>query len=149
MLQRLLRSFALVALAALVPLPAAAAEDTPKTFPGGGFVTVEQAKALQDKGALVVDSRVGAEFADKHIKGALSLPFKEEFPRVSRTGAGDHMDVAKLPADRNRALIFYCNGSPCWKGYKAAMQAIKAGFKKVYWFRDGMPAWEAKGLPTE
>ncbi len=29
------------------------------------------------------------------------------------------------------------------------MQAIKAGYKKVYWFRDGMPAWEAKGLPAD
>lgn len=149
MLRRLFRPLALAAAAALAISPTLAAEDTPKTFPGGGLVTVEQVKALQERGALVVDSRVAAEFAERHIKGALSLPFKEEFPRVAKTGPGDHMDLAKLPADRNRVLIFYCNGSPCWKGYKAAMQAIKAGFKKVHWFRDGMPAWEAKGLPTE
>ncbi len=149
MLTRKLASALLVTAMALLGLPAAGAEETPKTFPGGGLVSIEQAKSMLDKGAQFVDSRVAAEYAEKHIKSALSVPFKEEFPKVSKTGAGDHMDAAKLPSDKNKVLIFYCNGSPCWKGYKAAMQAIKAGYKKVYWFRDGMPAWEAKGLPAD
>jgi rhodanese-related sulfurtransferase len=46
-------------------------------------------------------------------------------------------------------MVFYCNGSPCWRGYKGADAAIKAGYKKVSWFRDGLPAWESKGFPTE
>lgn len=89
------------------------------------------------------------EYADKHIKGALSVPFKEEFPKLSKTGSGDKIDLSKLPGDKNKVMVFYCNGSPCWKGYKAAAAAIKAGYHKVHWFRDGMPAWEAKSLPTE
>ncbi len=32
---------------------------------------------------------------------------------------------------------------------KGADAAIKAGYKQVYWFRDGLPAWSAKGYPTE
>jgi len=50
------------------------------------MVSVDQAKALFDKGTLFVDARVAAEYADKHIKGAINVPFKEEFPKVSRSG---------------------------------------------------------------
>ena len=105
--------------------------------------------AWGDKGTLFVDARVAAEYAEKHIKGAASVPFKEQFPKVAKTGPEDKFDLAKLPADKAKPIVFYCNGSPCWKGYKAAEHAIKAGYKKVNWFRDGMPAWEGKGLPTE
>ena len=27
--------------------------------------------------------------------------------------------------------------------------AVKAGYKKVYWLRNGIAEWKAKGLPTE
>jgi rhodanese-related sulfurtransferase len=128
---------------------ALAAEDTPNAIPGGTFINVDQAKTHYDKGSLFIDARVAAEYAEKHIKGAVSVPFKEQFPKVAKTGPEDKIDLAKLPGDKNKAMVFYCNGSPCWKGYKAADAAIKAGYKKVSWFRDGIPAWEGKGLPTE
>lgn len=134
---------------ALSSLGAWAAEETPMTIPGGIFATVEQAKAQFDKGALFVDSRVAAEFAEKHIKGAKNIPFKEQYTKESKTSPVDSFDLAKLPPDKSKALIFYCNGSPCWKGYKAAAMAIKNGYKNVYWFRDGLPAWAGKGYPTE
>ena len=146
---RTLASLSLAGIVALTMQPALAAEDTPNAIPGGNFVSVDQAKSLFDKGALFVDARVAAEYAEKHIKGSINVPFKEEFPKVSKTGPGDKVDLSKLPGDKNKAMVFYCNGSPCWKGYKAADHAIKAGYKKVSWFRDGMPAWEGKGLPSE
>ena len=128
---------------------ALAVDETPNAIPGGSFVNVDQAKAAHAKGVLFIDARVAAEYADKHIKGAASIPFKEQFPKVSKTGPEDKFDLAKLPADKNKDMVFYCNGSPCWKGYKAAAAAIKAGYKKVQWFRDGLPAWLEKGLPAE
>lgn len=149
MIARTLLSLAAAGLFVCAATPALAAEETPNAIPGGTFVSVDQAKAQFDKGSLFIDARVAAEYADKHIKGAANAPFKEEFPKVAKTGPGDKFDLAKLPADKNKPLVFYCNGSPCWKGYKAADHAIKAGYKKVHWFRDGMPAWEGKGLPTE
>ncbi len=147
---RMILPLSLFALSALVAVvPARAAEETPNSIHGGTHLSVDQAKAQFDKGALFIDARVAAEYADKHIKGAVNVPFKEEFPKVSKTGTGDKFDLSKLPADKNKVMVFYCNGSPCWKGYKAADHSIKAGYKKVMWFRDGMPAWEGKGLPTE
>lgn len=134
----------------LAVLPAAyAVEELPMSIPGGTYVTEAQAKDLFDKGAKFIDARVAAEYADEHIKGAVNVIYKETFPKESKTAPSDTFDLAKLPAQKDQSLVFYCNGSPCWKGYKAAAASIKAGYKKVYWLRDGVPGWKAKGYPTE
>lgn len=137
------------AIFALVPFAAQAVEETPMAIPGGTFVSVEQAKERFDKGAVFVDARVAAEYAEKHVKGAVNVVYKETYPRVAQTDPADTFDVAKLPPDKAKALVFYCNGSPCWKGYKGAEVAIKSGYKQVYWFRDGLPAWVTKSYPVE
>jgi rhodanese-related sulfurtransferase len=130
-------------------MPAQAVEETPMSIPGGSFVDAAKAKALHDKGAVFVDARVSAEYAEKHIKGAISVVFKEVNKKVGKLDPKDEFDLKKLPADKAKAMVFYCNGSPCWRGYKGADAAIKAGYKNVSWFRDGLPAWEEKGFPTE
>ncbi|HET6720848.1 MAG TPA: rhodanese-like domain-containing protein [Rhodocyclaceae bacterium] len=128
---------------------ASAIEETPHAIPGGTYVTTPQAKAQFDQGALFVDARVAAEFAEQHVKGAVNVVYKEKHGRVSKIDPEDSIAMDKLPADKAKAMVFYCNGSPCWKGYKAAAAAIKAGYKKVYWYRDGLPAWKAAGHPIE
>lgn len=146
---RTLLTFAFAGSLALVSSSTFAEEETPNAIPGGTFVNADQAKAQFDKGAVFVDARVPAEYAEKHIKGAISVVYKETHKKVSKLDPKDSFDLTKLPADKNKAMVFYCNGSPCWRGYKGADAAIKAGYKKVSWFRDGLPAWEAKGFPTE
>lgn len=147
--RRTFLAFGLMAAVASVPLTASAVEETPTTIPGGNYVTTAQAKEQFDKGALFIDSRVPAEFAEEHIKGAVSIVYREKHARVSKIDPEDSMDLSKLPADKAKALVFYCNGSPCWRGYKGAVAAINAGYSKVYWFRDGLPAWKSAGHPVE
>ena len=137
------------ALAFMAASSAMAAEETPMSIPGGTMVDAGKAKALHDKGAVFVDARVAAEYAEKHIKGAISVVYKETHKKVAKLDPADSFDLSKLPADKSKAMVFYCNGSPCWRGYKGADAAIKAGYKNVNWFRDGLPAWESKGYPTE
>jgi len=129
--------------------PALAVEETPQRIPGGTMVSAEKAKALYDNGTSFVDTRVASEYAEKHIKGAINVPYKEKFARVSKVDSEDSFNVGGLPLDKNKSLVFYCNGSPCWKSYKGATEAIKAGYTQVHWFRDGIPAWEDKHYPTE
>ena len=141
--------FSVVTAAFMASGVAYAEEATPNSIPGGTMVDAAKAKALHDKGAVFIDARVAAEYAEKHIKGAQNVVYKEVHKKVSKLDPKDEFALDKLPGDKAKVLVFYCNGSPCWRGYKGADAAIKAGYKNVNWFRDGLPAWEAKGYPTE
>ena len=130
-------------------VPAIAA-NTPESLNGATVVNADKAKELMASGAKIVDTRVAAEYAEAHIGGAISVPYKEKSKKAPDYDAKeDSFDLAKLPSDKNAAIVTYCNGMECWKSYKGAHEAVKAGYKKVYWFRDGFPAWKAKGYPVE
>lgn len=124
--------------------------DTPDSLKGATLVDAVKAKSLFDAGVKVIDARVANEYAESHIKGAINVPYKEKSAKaVDFDVKQDSTDLSKLPADKNTAILIYCNGAECWKSYKASVAAIKAGYKTVYWFRLGLPEWKAKGYPTE
>jgi rhodanese-related sulfurtransferase len=126
------------------------AGETPTSLAGATVVDAARAKTLMDGGAVMIDARVANEYADAHIKGAKSIPYKEKSVKaVNYNAAEDSFDLSKLPTAKTAPVIFACNGAECWKSYKAASCAIKAGYKKVYWLRGGLPEWKAKGLPVE
>ena len=136
-------------LGATLACPALAA-DTPATLAGAKVVAAEEVKAMLDAGVVVIDTRVAAEFAEKTIKGAKSVPYKEKSAKSPDFDASaDQFDLAKLPADKNAKLVMFCNSGSCWKSYKASVVAMKAGYTQVQWFRGGMPEWASKGLPTQ
>ena len=122
---------------------------TPKALPGATVVTLPEVKALVENGAVLVDTRIAEEYKDKHIPGALWLPYGEK--SLKDVAFDAHVDnfpgLAKL--DRNQNIVFQCNGPECWKSYKASKAAIAAGYKHIYWFRGGMPEWEVAGERTE
>jgi rhodanese-related sulfurtransferase len=126
------------------------AADTPTSLAGGTVVDAARAKVLMDSGAVLVDARVANEYAEAHIKGAVSIPYKEKSAKtVNYNAAEDSFDLSRLPGDKNAQLVFSCNGAECWKSYKAATAALKAGYKHVYWLREGLPGWKAKGYAVE
>ena len=122
---------------------------TPKALPGATVVNLETVKSLVSNGAVLVDTRIEAEYKDKHIPGALWLPYGEKSLKdVAFDSKLDNFPgLAKL--DREQNIVFQCNGPECWKSYKASRAAIAAGYKHIYWFRGGMPEWEMAGLRTE
>ena len=129
--------------------PSMAAE-TPTTLAGVKVVTAAEAKKLQDAGAPLIDTRVAAEYAEKTIKGAKSIPYKEKSAKeVGFDASKDDFDVGKLPSDKAAQVVFFCNAGECWKSYKASIAAQKAGYTKINWFRGGLPEWVSKGLPTQ
>lgn len=126
------------------------ANETPTTAPGVKVVTADEASKLQAAGATVVDTRVAAEYAEGHIKGGVSIPYREKSAKAADFDAAqDEFNLSKLPAVKGAAIVTYCNGVTCWKSLKAAVVAARAGYTNVHWFRDGLPAWKAKGLPVE
>ncbi|MCL4800028.1 MAG: PhnD/SsuA/transferrin family substrate-binding protein [Burkholderiales bacterium] len=123
---------------------------TPRVLDGARIVTAEEAAELMKKGVPIYDTRNKEEYTDRHIKGAVSLPYGEKSRKeVGFDQTKDSFDLTKLAQDKNSPVIFACNGAECWKSYKASVAAIKAGYKQVYWFRGGFPEWRAKGLPTQ
>ena len=134
---------------ALAPA-APAAPMTPQSLQGAKVITADTAKAMVEKGTLIVDARVAEEYVELHIKGAQNIPYKEKSAKsVDYDAKLDSFDGARLPANKSKAVIFYCNAGECWKSYKAAKAAIKAGYTNVYWLRGGIPEWKAKGYPVE
>ena len=43
---------------------------------------------------------------------------------------------------------FFCYGAQCWESYNAALRAMRLGYREVLWYRGGLAAWKAAGLPT-
>lgn len=128
----------------------AAAPLTPPDLPGVTVVTAQQARDLMAKGVLIVDTRVANEYVEQHIKGAVSIPYKEKSAKSPDfDGRLDSFDLGKLPPDKSTPVIFYCNAGECWRSYKASKTALQAGYTKVHWLRGGIPEWKNNSLPVE
>jgi rhodanese-related sulfurtransferase len=125
-------------------------QQTPPGLEGVKVIAAEEGKKMLDKGVAVIDTRVAAEFADKTIKGAKSVPYREKSAKDAKFDRSvDQFDLSKLPADKNAPVVFFCNAGECWKSYKASVLARDAGHKQIYWMRGGLPEWVSKGLPTQ
>ncbi len=101
------------------------------------IITTDQLKSMIDekKDFMLIDARTSGEYQEAHIVGAVSIP--ENVLEKS---------VALLPADKNRQLVFYCNGVKCGKSTKAAKKAVTMGYLNILIYGEGFPVWEEKGL---
>lgn len=122
---------------------------TPASLKGAKIVSAKWVKKNHKK-IKVYDVRKKAEYVEAHIPGALSAPYKEKSAKKAGFDMSkDKLNLNKFPSGKKTSVILYCNGPRCWKSYKASKTLIKAGYKKVYWFRTGIPAWRAKGYPVK
>jgi len=48
---------------------------------------------------------------------------------------------------KDKPLAFYCVSSQCWLSYNASLRAVALGYIRVLWYRGGVQAWRAAGLP--
>lgn len=127
----------LVCLALLVLAGPARADHLPTVK----VIDADQLKTWIDGGKkmLLVDSRIASEYKEGHIPTAINIP-----------AAAMERNRKKLPRDTNSMVVFYCNGWPeCKKSHEGCEKAVQWGYQNVYWFREGLPAWQAKGYPVE
>ena len=123
---------------------------TPNSLPGAKILNATEAKAMMEKRVKIYDVRVSEEYEIGHLPGAIHVPYAESSAKeVDFDPADDKFSLNQLPADKNEMLVMYCDGTICWKSYKSALMAIKAGWKNVYWFRGGLPEWKEAGFPVE
>jgi rhodanese-related sulfurtransferase len=126
------------------------ADDTPATLAGATLVSAEDVVQAAAGGAKLIDTRIASEYAEGHLKGAMSVPYREKSAKsVDFDSSQDEFDLTKLPSDKEAAIVMYCNGPECWKSFKGSQAAIKGGYTNIHWYRMGFPDWKSKGLPTE
>jgi len=103
--------------------------------------SVDQARKLYDSGEYTfVDARSSEDYADGHIKGAVSLPvgrFEEKIAVFL-----EHYSPAT-------PIVTYCSGRTCEDSHHLAEYLLAAGYEKIGVFIDGFPGWEAQGHPIE
>ena len=121
---------------------------TPTDVKGMKLVSPEEAKKLVDAGAQAIDVRKKLEFAEEHLPGAISIPYKEKSAKKPDFDASkDKFKDKKVPKDK--PVVIYCNGEKCWKSFKASKWLVNKGFTNVNWLRHGIPGWKKAGFATE
>lgn len=89
------------------------------------------------------------EAPHRSIEGAVWLP---------NVGYGQLADVVDgyfragletlTGGDRDHPVLFFCLPD-CWMSWNAARRAItEYGYRRVYWYPDGVDGWAAAGLPV-
>jgi len=122
---------------------------TPTSIPGGRVIATQQLAAALGGGqgqVLLLHAYGGMQ----HLPGAIAVvpaaqggSFDDEVQR----GFGQYLRQA-TGGDTSRMLVFYCGGPQCWGSYNASLRAIRMGYRNVHWYRGGLQAWQAAGLPV-
>ena len=82
-------------------------------------IGLEEAKQLQNEGAIVIDVRSPQEFREGHLDGAISIPeydIKKE--------------IENIVLDKNKNIVVYCSSGG--RSKKAQKTLNKLGYQNVY-----------------
>ena len=104
------------------------------------IVTAEEAveKILENPELIIIDSRKKTEFKKGHIEGAINI-LNTHFHQA---------DLEQMVSDKEREILFYCNGVRCMRSSDAITKAKAWGYKKLFWLRGGWEEWNTKRFPV-
>lgn len=103
-------------------------------------ISGEDAAWLHEHGALFVDARRTAQYAEGHLPGAKSIPAWED-------GLVEKVDqLALFTADLKLPVVIYCSGGDCHDSHLVAEKLWLAGFRNLRIYGGGYPDWEARKL---
>lgn len=135
----------------------------PATIMGGQIIHAKElADLLKRSAPVVVDVSNSPKKPDGVSPDAPWLPLPHEAIPGSTwvPGAG----MGEIPADidsyfreylsrrtdgnLDHPVVIYCH-EHCWLSWNAAKRAINYGYRRVYWFPEGIEGWRAAGLKAE
>ena len=124
------------------------ASPTPTTIPGGHVITTAEMRQAVGSNILFVDVLAGPPHPT--LPGALWLPGAGNAGSFNDDIQQKLWSILSQATQQNpdRPIVFFCAGSKCWESYNAALRAEHMGFKMVLWYRGGLAAWQAAGLPV-
>jgi PQQ-dependent catabolism-associated CXXCW motif protein len=132
----------------------------PASIAGGTVIDTPALAALLERGQVVVIDVFPAPRRPEHLSSPWRPVPHHGVPRsvwIPGMGSGvistamiDYIK-ARLSAltggDRNRPVTLYCRAD-CWASWNAAKRVIAEGYRHVFWYPDGIEAWQNAGLPT-
>lgn len=138
-MKQLFTSLFIATVVGFAPASFAGDKVSPMTVDGAKTVSAAEAKALFDKGVVFLDVRKNKDWEAGRIPDAIHIELKKKLNEGSMSSA----------IKKDQEVVIYCNGPKCMRSSKASKMAVGWGFKKVYYFREGIPAWKAAGYPAE
>jgi rhodanese-related sulfurtransferase len=129
--------------------PAPYTSPTPLEVPGARLVRTDELSAsLAGAGRpLLIDVASG--------EGHVTLAGAQWWPGVGR--GANFVDAIQgefatrlaqaTGGDKAAPLAFFCVNAHCWLSYNASLRAVALGYTRVLWYRGGVEAWRAAGLP--
>jgi len=120
----------------------------------------EKAGAAADdgQGAAAEIPEISVDDAGKALRsGAVAVDANSERTRKKNGTVPDAViltssykyDLAQLPEDKSKDLIFYCSNTNCTASDAAAERASTNGHENVHIMREGIKGWKDAGQPTK
>jgi rhodanese-related sulfurtransferase len=104
-------------------------------------IGLEEAQRLfQQDAAIFLDARPQSQYAEGHIRGALSLPWQDVDRYFIQTA--ERLEDAAM-------IITYCDGESCDLSHELALFLKEMGFENVRVLVDGWSVWQQAGLPLQ
>ena len=122
---------------------------TPTSIPGGKVVsTQELAMSLtQNPQAMAIFDILGGSETLPMATFATPAASPGAFNDQVQQGFGQYLQKVTA-GNKSKPVVMYCLNPHCWMSYNAALRAINMGYTNVLWYRGGIDAWKAAGLPT-
>jgi TolB-like protein/class 3 adenylate cyclase/rhodanese-related sulfurtransferase len=96
-------------------------------------------KEMLESGVVVVDVRDAGSYGRGHLPGAIHLDLNLALTEENL------MEVV----NKDDPVIFHCWGPSCSYSAMGCAKALLWGYKEIYYFPGGFPAWKAAGYPIE
>ena len=104
-----------------------------------GVNTVDAKQVIEflnsDQPPLLIDARVEQDRDFGYIESSISLPDIET----------NCDSLGNIAADKDRHLMFYCNGIQCGRSVVSIKVALSCGYHRLSWFKGGFAEWKQKG----
>ena len=110
----------------------------PDKISGVDTLSAEQVlKALMSEQApLLVDARIKQDREYGYIESSINLP---DIDTNCKSLA------STISTNKNKAIIFYCNGVQCGRSVVSIKVARSCGYRNLSWFRGGFAEWKEEG----
>ena len=135
----ILNTFVILALSITSTLIKAEGKVSPEAVAGAITVDATEAKKLFDAEVMFIDVRKDKDWMAGRIPGAEHIELKKVYSEKTLS------EYVKKDQD----FVIYCNGEKCMRSSVASAKAVEWGFKKVHYFRAGLPAWKKANYPVE